>query len=240
MNTFRKKIIGLYLALPALMLTSCLNDKNYEQTAYGDVFIKAVQLNDSTVGYQLQLYAYSWSEMKSVSVVAQKDSEVYVLDTIDYKYTYAWRPAETNYLPQAPAEDKYFFEILYEDGTEQVVTDYLSASVILPPKIKKLLWNEENKSIEVEWEAVPNTHLYSVTLIDNTERIVYETELLDRTINKYHINQFSYGWYNNRKPTQTSTYKVVVNAFLFEPIASTFDIQCMAINNLGSVTWVME
>lgn len=228
------------LAIVALLFTSCLSDKDYEPTAYGDVFIKAVQLTDSTVGYQLQLYAYSWSEMQNVSVVRQKDSAVFELDTIDYKYTYAWRPAENSYLPQAPVEDKYFFEILYDDGTEQVVTDYLSASVILPPEIKKLQWNDENKSIEVEWEAVSNVHLYSVTLIDSSGSVVYETELLDRTVNKYHINQFSYGWYNMRKPTKTSTYTVAVNAFLFEPIASTFDIQCMAINKLDSVTWLMD
>ncbi|MBN2805038.1 MAG: hypothetical protein JXR22_00125 [Prolixibacteraceae bacterium] len=240
MNTFKQIFRFSFWALPALLLTSCLKDASNEQTAYGDVFVKAVQLTDSTVGYQLQMYAYSWSEMKNVAVLAQKDSTVYELDTIDYKYTFAWRPLENNYLPQAPAEDKYFFEITFEDGEEQVVTDYLSASMILPPKIKALNWNDENKSIEVEWEPVANAHLYSVTLISASGQIVYETELLDRTVNLYHINQFSYGWYNNRKPTETSTYQVVVNAFLFEPIASTFDIQCMALNNLGRVTWVID
>jgi hypothetical protein len=240
MKVFRQIFSFVLWALPVLFLTSCLNDKDYEQTAYGDVFVKAVQLTDSTVGYQLQFYAYSWSEMKSVSVVAQKDSSVYDLDTIDYKYTYAWRPLENIFLPQAPAEDKYFFDITFEDGEVQVVTDYLSANVILPPKIKKLEWNEENKSIEVEWEPVANVHLYSVTLINPSGQIVYETELLDRTVNLYHINQFSYGWYNNGKPTQTTTYKLAINAFLFEPIASTFDIQCMALNNLDSITWVMD
>lgn len=240
MNPFKARLTAIVFSASALFLSSCLNEEYTGQTAYGDAFIKSVQLNDSTVGYNLQLYAYSWSEMKSVTVYSENDSTEFQLDTIDYKYTFAYRPEVTTYEPQPPEADKYYFSVTFDNDEKAVVTDYLNTNVIVPPQIKKLEWNNDNQTIQLEWHPVTKAQLYSVALIDQSGKMVYETELLEPTINTYHINQFSYGWYTSDKPTETTTFQIVISAFIFEPIASTFDLQCMAVNNLNSIEWKIE
>jgi len=240
MNLLKNRLTALVFVVGTFFLSSCLNEEYTGQTAYGDAFIKSVQLTDSTVGYNLQLYAYSWSEMKSVTVSSENDSTEYQLDTIDYKYTFAYRPAETLYLPQPPEANKYFFSITFDNDEKAVVNDYLNSNVLLPPQIKKLEWNNDNQTIQLEWYPVTKVQLYSVALIDQSGKMVYETELLDQTITTYPINQFSYGWHTDKKPTETTTFQIVLSAFIFEPIASTFDLQCMAVNNLSSIVWKIK
>ena len=239
-SEYTKTFAGL-IALSLLGLTSCLDTEYTGQTAYGDAFVKSILLNDSVVGYNVQLYAYSWSEMKSVNVYTGSDREnLITLDTIDYKYTYAYQPEEQTYSQDPPEDNQYFFKVVFDDDEQTVVNDYLSDEVIVPPTIKMLEWDDIDKQIKLEWNPVSKAQIYSVALVNPEGKVAFETEMLDRTVTSIWINQYTYGWHSGLKPEQTTSYQLVVRAFLFEPVASTFDIQCMAINDIHSVVWKLE
>ena len=239
--THKKISLGLFLFLVSFIFTSCLDTDYTGQTAYGDAFIKSVFLKDSvTVGYNVQLYTYSWSEMKSVSVNTGSDTENMInLDTIDYKYTFAYQPNEVSYSQDPPEQNDYSFNVTFDNDEQTVVKDYLSDQYILPPRIKWLEWDDVDKQIKLEWEGVNNAQIYSVALITPDGKVAFETNMLENTVTSIWINQYTYGWHNGLKPTETITYQIILRAFLFEPVASTFDIQCMALNDLYSIEWAL-
>ena len=237
---YRKIILGL-LFFATLGLSSCLNTDYTGQTAYGDAFVKSVLMNDSVVGYNVQLYAYSWSEMKSVEVYTGSNQESIIhLDTIDYKYTFAYQPEEQTYLQEPPEENDYFFNVVFDDDEHTIVNDYLSTDVILPPTVKMLEWDDVDKQIKLEWNPVTNAQIYSVALINPEGKVAFETEMLDNSVTTLWINQYTYGWHSGLKPDETTTFQIVIRAFLFEPVASTFDIQCMAVNDIHSIEWNLD
>jgi hypothetical protein len=77
-------------------------------------------------------------------------------------------------------------------------------------------------------------------LLDENKSIVYETELLDASYSSKWITKNTYGWNNSTIPIENKNYTVAVSAYLFEPVVSTFDIQCIAINKLNSFVWKTE
>lgn len=234
-----KALVGVAI-FTAFVMVSCINTEYTGQSAYGDAFIKSAMVNDSVVGYNLQLYAYSWSEMKSVNAYSGNDDNLIALDTIDYKYTFAYQPYRENFSPEPPAEDDYYFRVTFDNDEQTVVTDYLSSLVINPPHIKALEWDDVDKQIKLQWDKVENAQIYSIALLTDAGQVAFESEMLDSTITEKWINQLTYGWHSSLKPTKTSTYKLVIRAFLFEPVASTFDIQCMAVNDLNKIEWKLD
>lgn len=230
----------MVLILTALFVTSCMNTDYTGQSAYGDAFIKSVMVNDSVIAYNLQLYTYSWSEMKAVNVYSGADALQIRLDTIDYKYTFAKITDGEVYFPEPPIEDTYYFTVTFDNDEQIVVTDDLTALFINPPQIILLEWDNVDKQIKLKWEPIEKAQFYSIALLATDGQVAFETEMLDNTETEKWINKYTYGWHNNSKPEETTTYKIILRAFLFEPIASTFDIQSMSVNDLNSIEWKME
>lgn len=229
------------IALVSVSLLSCLNQSDFEQSAYGDAFIKSVYVNDSVVGYNVQLFTYSWSEMKEVSAsLDAANGTTYQLDTIDNLYTFAYQSDNNKYESSPPVAGNYNFKVVFANDEENVFSDYLSDKYLTPPRVSELVWDSIDHQIKLEWEPVPDAQVYSVTLLNPSEQVAFETEMLDTSITKVWINQFSYGWRTGLKPTENTTYKIIVSAFLFEPVASTFDIQSLSVNNLNSVDWKLR
>lgn len=231
---------ALIIATLSMSFSSCLNDSYNASTAYGDVFIKSTLLEDSTIAYNIELYTYSSSEMASVSVYSESDPTHIELDTIDYKYTFAYRPDEVKYLKQPPASDKYFFWVTFQNGEEIMANDYLSTDYLTPPQVDSLIWDNEDKQIILKWKKVSKAQLYNIVLLDSEDKPVFESELLKSNVTNLIINQFTTGWYANKKPTQNGTYRVVINAYLFEPVYTIFDIQCISVNDKNKIEWIVD
>ncbi|MDA3928890.1 MAG: hypothetical protein PF541_08005 [Prolixibacteraceae bacterium] len=240
MSTINKiKIAALIIAI-TLLLSSCLDFNDTKQIAYGDAFIKSVQLTDSNVAYNLELFTYSWSEMEQVEAYRTGNNNTFILDTFDSKYTFKLQTNETSIFEELPESGEYFFDVTFTDGEYSQVADFLTTNYIDPPKISKLEWNESDEKLIVEWEKIDNANLYSVMLLDENKSIVYETELLDASYSSKWITKNTYGWNNSTIPIENKNYTVAVSAYLFEPVVSTFDIQCIAINKLNSFVWKTE
>ena len=168
-NSIKIFLIGLAISM---LLGSCLNENDSNQKAYGDAFIKSKMQVDSTVSYKLELFSYSWSEMENVEVYFENESEAFKLDTFDYKYTFAYQPQEEILLPQPPEHGHYNFYVTFQNGEAMVATDYLMESYIDPPTISRLEWDDEDKTIILEWEPVENAQLYSIMLLNANNQII--------------------------------------------------------------------
>lgn len=226
-----------FLLILIISLTaSCLDITNDKHVAYGDAIINVYQTADS-INYNVQLFTYSWNKMRDVIAYTDAESTPIVLDSLNYQYTFSYNPKKASFSTSLPTASKYTFEIIFEDGGELLVVDYLDSVTINPPVISELKYDEEEKQIILEWDVVENAQFYKVILIDNENEIAFETELLEYTSNQIVINKYSYGWFTDKQPDGDTTFKVVIYAYLFEAIPSTFDIQCIAINDLHTVEW---
>ena len=240
MNIFKRIKSLVIILLIIVSATSCLDMKENEETVYGDAFIRATQLTETTVGYNLELFAYSMSEMSQVETYHDQSSLNITLQSVSDNYTFAYQPSETVYSEELPVSGIYFFDATFANGAFYHGSDFLMTTHIDPPKIKKIEWNNEDKNVTIEWVKDEKAHLYRVTLLDENGKIAFESDLLENTISDLWISQFTQGWYTNRKPASTTTYTVLVSSYLFEPVVSTFDIQCIATNGLQKFVWNLE
>lgn len=236
-NSWNLKTKTILIAFAAI-LTSCLGEYEPQYSAYGDALTRVYQDGDS-LRYQVELYLYSNFQMSAVTASTKSDPTTLIeLDTIRYKYTFVNIPSRLIYNTTAPKADHYLFDILFESGEKIRVSDYLDSTIIAPPQISNLEWNKNNNQIEIEWDVVKNAQYYKILLLGDDKQVAFETDLLHRSQTSFNISKFTNGWQINQQPTENKTYKIQLNAYLFEPVASTFDIQCIATNDQHSMTWL--
>ncbi|MBN1924552.1 MAG: hypothetical protein JW798_01845 [Prolixibacteraceae bacterium] len=230
--------VPVILALIITISISC-NEDDEPLTAYGDAFITTIKRNDS-VFYGLNLYAYSWSKMKEVNVSHNSLPFQVILDTLNYRYTHAFIPSESSFTEILPDSGIYIFEAVFDNGEEYTSTDYLDTSIILPPVVTEAVFDTTDQKFTVKWESVCNNCAYRVMLKDEENKIAFQTELLNYDQLSVSITQYTYGWQMNAQPYGGEKYTVVIMGFLFEPVPSSFDLQCVSINNENEFTWVYD
>lgn len=235
-----KFISRILLIVPLfLVLNACLEQTENTQVAYGDAFIKCYRQGDSVL-YGVEFFTYSWHSMIDVEVYSDNRKHSTVLDTFESKYTFAYQPSKSNYSVTIPSANKYTFNVLFEDGNTYSSVDYLDTLVIDPPIVTELLFDDVKNSFYIKWDNVKNAQYYSVILINENNNIAFESELLDRSEIQIWINHYSKGWRIDQKPTANTKYQIAVNAYLFEPAATTFDIQCISVNNQFKIEWLVN
>lgn len=237
----RAFLLSLKLLLLLFVFNSCLNNDDYiDRRAYGDAIIRAFQQADSVI-YGVQLYVYSSVPMQQVSAFAQNiPDSVIQLDSTLYRYTFTHLSELSTYTTKIPDAQRYLFDVSFAQTDVLRVSDYLDTAVVAPPVINKAEWNNDFKRIEIEWERNTKTQYYKVLLSNTNNEIVFETPLLNGVEKNLQIDSFTYGWLNNKAPLQDTILRVQINAYLFEPVATTFDLQCIATNNLHTVEWKVE
>lgn len=237
----RVLFLSLKLLLLIFMFSSCLNNDDYiNRRAHGDVIIRAYQKADSVV-YNVQFFVYSSIPMEQVSAFAENlpDSVIH-LDSTLYRYTFTHLPELSSYSSSIPNAQRYFFDVSFDFSDVISVSDYLDTTVIAPPVVTKAEWNSDFERIEIEWERNSKTQYYKVLLINSNNEIMFETPLLSGVEKDIQINEYTDGWLNKKAPSDSIMLGIQINAYLFEPFATTFDLQCIATNNLHSVNWNAE
>ncbi len=227
------------IVISAVMMgTSCSeNLENENQSrAKGDVFIKAYKQAD-TVVYNRLFYTYSNYEMKSVTV-SDFDNELTIeLDTVAYKYTYAHIPPRDTYTGGQPDEGRYFFDVEFEDGTSEQVEDYLESKIVDPVDFSTLEWDTASNKLIFEWEKIDDADYYRIVLKNDNDEIVFDSDIINNIYNRVSLNDYARGWIDGYKPESGDSLKVIHTTYRFEYQISTFDIQCLAVNDLNTVAW---
>jgi hypothetical protein len=231
--------ISLIIALLAIA-SSCLNDTFVDHRAYGDAHIRTYWQEDQVV-YGVELYSYSNFPMKGVTAFAKSNpDQVFTLDTVRFQYTYRFKPEKSSYTTTKPSADWYYFDVAFGSDDQLRVSDYLDTQVIAPPIINDIRWDENLGHHHIEWDLVNNAQYYKLFLLNSNSEVVFETDLLEGTQGRTHINHYTNGWISGRLPKENTTLKLQLNAYLFEPMPTSFDIQCIATNDLHSIEWKMN
>lgn len=230
-------VVGLSFILG---ISSCLNDVESGELAYGDAVIKSFWDGD-TIKYTTELFTYSWYGINSVSAYAKNDTnQIYDLQPNDYFNTFSYIPDRSQANKQSPLSALYYFDVLLEDGSEYTAIDFLDSTKVDPPVVNELIWNNTFKRLELIWNEVENADYYKVMLLNSSNEIVFNTDLLPVTDTSLIISAYSDGWYANQQPTANGNYLLMVCAYLFEPSPTIFDLQCLAVNDLHNVEWMPE
>jgi hypothetical protein len=226
---------GILLSL--FIFSSCMDDDDVQPTAYGDVIVKTIIRNDSVV-YGINFFTYSYTQMESVTANRYGETEKVILDSLDYRYTFSYTPKDSEYSAVKPQKGTFIFNAIFHDNILYTASDYLDSTFLSPPVIKKLSFNIEEEQFKVEWQQISNADAYRVMLIDDDNDVAFQSELLYPTVTQLLIEANSSGWLNGKHPSSNKVFKVVISAYLYETIASSFDLQSISINDTSSVTWM--
>ena len=228
----------LFMAVIALSLSSC-NINEYEPTAYGDVLVKSVQSGDSVL-YGTYFFVYSWDKMQKATVRRSGDSLRIVLDSVDYRYTFVHTPDSSEFLTVKPSRGTYIFDVLFDDGQEYEVADFLDSTFLTPPVIKEFRFDTEEEKIVLDWESNTLVDQYRVNIKNEQNEIVFQSIFLYPYQSSISITAGTNGWATLAVPKENANYTVSVFAYRYEPIASAFDVQSISETKAGTIQWIKK
>jgi len=231
----RIKLIGIF----SLFLVSCTSflEETQEGMVYGDVFIRAVA-DSSGVRYAPVFYAYGNRPMISATVAfLDKQDDKTILDSLDYGYTFARFPLELDYAKEKPEKGNYRFEGIFDNQFKSQSIDYLSDKVIEPSILTKASIDRGNQRISLEWECDPNAGKHKVAIFALDGKVIYESSLLMGSQKNLIIEKTSLGWFSSSLPKNEDPISIEVFSYLFEPIQSSFDLQCLTVSKRVTLVW---
>jgi hypothetical protein len=236
--------IGMNLKLLVFVIfsvfvgTSCSDylDNEDQSKVKGDVFIRAFKEGD-TIVYNRLYYAYSNYEMESVTVTGQDNDINIELDTISYKFTYAHIPARDTYTTERPGSGNFLFDVEFEDGTTELAEDYLEPVYVVPVDFTTLEWDTTSNKLIIEWDKVDNADYYGLVLKNENEEIVYESGIINNIYNRISLNNYTPGWKDGLMPESGDSLRIIHTTYSFEYQISTYDLQCLAVNDINIVAW---
>jgi hypothetical protein len=236
-STVKMNRIKIFVILLFLVACSDQKEENLLGDVYGDVFIKATLKGEETT-YAPVFYSYSNQQMVSSYIYhSDKIEQKLMLDSLDFGYTFARFPIEDDFSENKPMKGQYFFKAVYRNGHESLASDYLTEEVIAVSQISSVIYDSELRKVTIAWSSDEKASNHKLLLVRPDGVIVYESQLLDKRENSITIESNSLGWYSNNKPDKTATISIVLNSYLFEPAASPFDLQCLAVNDKESFSW---
>lgn len=227
------------LMIVLCLLTSCSSFLDVETNGivYGDVFIK-VLADSSGSKYAAVYYAYGNRPIDSARVTLPgSGNQSLALDSLELRYTFARFPKLADYQNEKPEKGDYRFSAIFSDETYGVSTDYLSEETIDPPVLSQYSFDRANQRLSLSWVCDENAQNTKISLISTTGEILYESDLLEKDQTSLTIGLTSLGWYNEIKEASNDSVHIVIQSYLFEEIASSFDLQCLAVNNLTIILW---
>jgi hypothetical protein len=229
------RFLPVIFSVITFIMYSC-KEEEVALTAYGDVLIKSIQKGDS-VFYGIYFYAYSWEKMTKVTVNREGDDKKITLDSLEYRFTFTHFPANDEYTSIKPARARYIFNVVFDNNEQYEASDILDSTAVLPPVIKDCYFNKEDDRLILDWEATKLAYKYIVVLENETNDIIFQSELLNADQTYLWITSNTYGWVTNKQPIGGEKYRVSVTAYQFEPVASSFDLQSIATAEGGTVEW---
>jgi hypothetical protein len=234
------RILIFVTVFASILFISCEKDffENTQEEAYGDALIRVYYNENDSLVFSTEFYAYAFTEMESVSVSSSDTKNPIELDSLSNRYTFTSRPLRESYTSEIPATKSYTFDISFLSGTELKVTDYLTSEYVKPPVFDMFDFNKNTQELNLRWDLDDKVQYYKILVFDPDREIIFETDLLQGFVNSYTLSAQSYGWYaSNNKFKAGSQYIIAINAYIFEPFASNFDIQCIATNDSYRIVW---
>ena len=222
------------IVMAAIFMASC--NKDDQATGIGDALIISKLSGTNTV-YGISLYAYSYSEFKSVSAVNNVLADhTYTLKANQgYKTNFYFETPDAEFTTTKPAASTFTFSAIFENGVTQDFKDILSDKVLPIPTVEMCEYNDTDHQLEVKWALLTNAGSYNINILDGSKVVFGSVEILN-TEKTASIKATGGGWINNFTPESGKPYTVRLFANLFEPEGGGYDLQAISYAE-RTVTW---
>jgi len=220
------KIIPLILL--SLLIISCKKE-NIQSSGIGDVLIISKKSGNDYV-FGLSLYAYTFSSFKSITATnTAEPGKTYTLNSNQgYKTSFLYETPDTAYRTTKPLSGTFNFSAIFENGVTQEFQNVLSDKVLSPAIIDTCKYNSTKHLLRLTWKPVTDAESYAINIM-NGSTLAYSSPLLPTSQNAVWISSSLNGWTSGNSPVSGKTYKVVVFSYLYEPVKTSYNIQCVSV-----------
>jgi hypothetical protein len=163
--------------------SSCKKDNGVQLVVFADSFIKSVNSANSQVKYGLISYISASKSMTSVGLTGPSTQNLPMNKYNNEGTSYTLETDTSLYTTVPPAAGIYSFNAKFADGTEQVLTNNLTSSVIAPPVITSLALATDKQSVIVKWNAVTAAQAYSIRITKGGTEVYTYPPFADNTGN---------------------------------------------------------
>jgi len=238
-NTF---FVGILLLIATGFINnSCLEERLKEPPeffeGYGDIYVQKKKVDGETL-YAPYYYLRANSSINSASVESP-DGETVELNSYDYLDTYIKEPDEEAFTTSMIELGTYYFTGTYGNNKEPFeINDSFYAHVIDFPKIDSVGYDAVDYNIYVSWESVTDAVIYTVKLLDQTGKVVFNGRPLTSAIHSFVIGLDTEGWIT--APYKGDSLILQLHAFSVDEDADNtnwfYNIECNSISETP-VTW---
>jgi hypothetical protein len=217
---------------------SCTKEEE-QPVVYGDAIVRSCYQGDSIV-YGVCFYAYSYDRMKQVTVSKEGSGSELMLDSTEYRYTFAYLPDTSEYKTIKPGLGTYIFNAVFDDGTELETSDFLDSLVMKPPVIVENTFDSEDVKFNLKWETVTYADQYRIIFENEKNEVVFQSDFLSSSQSNIGITSSSNGWLSSKQPDGGEKYKAIIIAYQYEKIASVFDLQSISFTIGDYFLWLIN
>lgn len=222
-----KRFNLVLLVIVVAIMTSCLKTDD-QASGTGDVIVVTKKIGSNTV-YGISMYAYTFSEFKSVTVTSSSDaSKTYTLAANQgYKSNFYYETPDAEYSTQPPLASTYNFSAVFNNGSSASFQDVLSDKVLPVPTIEKMEYDGVKNSLKVTWTKITSAGSYAINILDG-QKVIFSSAELSPSLTSYTVSATGNGWASSSPPVSGKNYTVKLFAFLYESGANAYNVQATA------------
>jgi hypothetical protein len=150
-----EKIKLSFVAIVILLSFMACKKESSPNTAAADVYVKAILVHGVPV-FGLTEYVVGSNLMNSVSVLTP-DGLTSNLNSYDTSgMTFYKEPVDStlDYSTVPPAAGVYNFSVTFGNGEQQVISNILGASYLLPPTITSIVESTDGQTVTMNWNPI--------------------------------------------------------------------------------------
>ncbi len=233
------KCIGV-LFLASFALTSCIDDPEPPVLdVLSDVFVQK-RMVDGEVKYGLSFWVFGNKDLQSVTVEGPENGSC-TLQQDAVKRLFTLYPVVADYTDTMPEQGDYVFTVTSTQSGEasRTFTDKLEEKELDVALIDSVSFN--NAQLYVAWETVSDADLYYVRLYDDSNRMLFQSERLNKDETDFSFGLNTSGWVDiGKKAENGKSYRLEVVAILYESgsteLNKDYNVQCISIAS-GEILW---
>jgi hypothetical protein len=218
------------------MLTSCLDNENVTPSILGDVYYTVRTTAQDTL-YALGFRLYANAGMDSVSVISnsQPDQAIRLQPDPSDPFYFYLDPDETDFNPEIPTQDFYYFNVYFTDGGTATASDYLVEEFIYPVSSITIDFLVDTHSVLVAWAGTYGAAAYLIRILDEEGNPVYYSPAISAGSADYTVSKGDSGWMDGYSPENGSLLTFEIMAYQYE-FENTSQLQSVSIAQ-QTVTW---
>lgn len=231
----RKLASGILTVAVFFMVVGSCSEEELVADGVGDAFIVARRSGEgSGIVYGLALHAFGNKSFSKVTAKLPDNATRELSSYNGYTYDFYNETPEAEFTATPPGKGNYEFSFSFVGGETDTDTDVLGDQVLAPATITSCAWDAANARIAVEWTKPDQADYFVISLVDPEGNVVFTSEALGTSKVSHEISATTSHWYE--LPRNGVTYKVILDAFMYESNEAHLNIQAKSITS-AAVVW---